>query len=1004
MVTSISGLESLCDFVPEILKSIPTLNQIKIMVNSYNCSVATENFQNFWRYVLTVMTFFLFAGNVFAQTVSHPRCTKPNGDLDPPHCVSQDLQVTKAFLTADQCSCTSGQVTADLNFNLFNKTGSTRTSFAVFAILVKTNPDGSTQEVYFKDCVSPVPPGETSTITFNDAITYTCGQTLTLTDVYLAWTDASTGDNRQCTELKDNFCNIDPKCGRPADIVIIPLLSANATAGTINCHGGTTTLNAVASGGVGPYQYSIDGVNYQSSPNFTVEEGSYSVYVKDSQSPNPCVATGGPVIISEPAELVAGRSAGTISCHGETTTLTGSASGGTGAYQYSLNGTTWQSSSNFTVTAGTYTVQVKDANNCIDAADPITIGQPDALVAGRSAGTIACRGGTTTLTGSATGGTGAYQYSINGTTWQNDPNFTVAAGTYTIHVKDANNCIDAADPITISQPDALVANGVVGAPITCHGGTTTLTASATGGTAPYRFKLNDGEYQSSPSFTVGAGTYTIHVIDANNCTDASDPIPITAPDVVVAGRSAGTIACFGGTTTLTGSASGGTGPYQYSINGTDWQPDPNFTVSAGTYTIQVKDANNCRDAADPITIGQPAELVAGGRAGTISCFGGSTTLTASAMGGTGPYQYSLDGVNWQSSATFTVNAARSPYTVHVKDANDCRDTFGPIAVTQPNSSLQLGPCSKTDVTCDGPNTGSVTAGTVTNAVGNVSYSWINSAGMVVGNSPTVSNLPAGTYTLTVRDDCFTRTCTVIINPATNCIPLQGCTPGYWKNHPEAWGCGYAPFNNFLTTFGISNRRGLNQSLTLAGALDLGGGNYNALARASTAALLNACHPVVNYPYSTDDILRAVREMFMNGTTTLNGVTYTSAEALKNELDRANNLGCPLNNQNAVIRSTSSSSVVASGKTSAVGQGIELSAYPNPYTESATINFTLREAGAYTLEIHDMNGRVVKKVSVGKAEAGRSYSFNLDGSLPSGIYIARLKTGKTTKVIRLMHRK
>jgi hypothetical protein len=76
--------------------------------------------------------------------------------------------------------------------------------------------------------------------------------------------------------------------------------------------------------------------------------------------------------------------------------------------------------------------------------------------------------------------------------------------------------------------------------------------------------------------------------------------------------------------------------------------------------------------------------------------------------------------------------------------------------------MTMGVCSKTNTTSYGSSTGSVSAGTITNSVGTVKYSWKNATNIVVGTTATVNNLPAGTYTLTVSDDCITLTCQVTI--------------------------------------------------------------------------------------------------------------------------------------------------------------------------------------------------------------------------------------------------
>src|SRR6185503_6468580 len=98
------------------------------------------------------------------------------------------------------------------------------------------------------------------------------------------------------------------------------------------------------------------------------------------------------------------------------------------------------------------------------------------LVAGTSAGPILCNGGTTTITASGSGGTGACTYSTNGSVFQVSALFSGAdAGSDTITVKDANGCTATQAP-SKSAPTLLVAGPCAGT-ILCNGGTTTITAS-----------------------------------------------------------------------------------------------------------------------------------------------------------------------------------------------------------------------------------------------------------------------------------------------------------------------------------------------------------------------------------------------------------------------------------------------------------------------------------------------------------------------------------------------
>src|SRR4029453_3831050 len=177
------------------------------------------------------------------------------------------------------------------------------------------------------------------------------------------------------------------------------------------------------------------------------------------------------------------------------------------------------------------------------------------------------------------------------------------------------------------------------------------------------------------------GTYTITVKDANGCT-ATHPLTITEPTLLVADASAGTISCNGGTTTITANGTGGTPAYTYSTNGSVFQASAIFIgAGAGTYTITVKDANGCT-ATHPLTITEPTLLVADASAGTISCNGGTTTITANGTGGTPAYTYSTNGSVFQASASFS-GAGAGSYTITVKDANGCTATH-PLTITEPS--------------------------------------------------------------------------------------------------------------------------------------------------------------------------------------------------------------------------------------------------------------------------------------------------------------------------------
>ncbi|RNI26538.1 T9SS type A sorting domain-containing protein, partial [Rufibacter latericius] len=267
----------------------------------------------------------------------------------------------------------------------------------------------------------------------------------------------------------------------------------------------------------------------------------------------------------------------------------------------------------------------------------------------------------------------------------------------------------------------------------------------------------------------------------------------------------------------------------------------------------------------------------------------------------------------------------------------------------------------------------------------------------------------GTYKVVVTDSRGCKAYDSVTPYFVPCKSYVGCTPGYWKNHLEAWyGC-YDPNANFFITFGITDEQyfqGFASTLTLGEAVKLKGGGFNALSRHAVAALLNACHSGVYYQYTQGQILNAVKSAFEDGSATLGGTNYDSVEALKNELDRANNEGdCPLGNDSELEEISTVSSIADEGSRQGLQRtDINFTAHPNPFAQSATVNFTLREGGAYSLILYDLNGKVVREISSGVAEAGKAYSFTIDGEMAAGVYIARLKANKQVKVLRIMHRK
>jgi len=127
---------------------------------------------------------------------------------------------------------------------------------------------------------------------------------------------------------------------------------------------------------------------------------------------------------------------------------------------------------------------------------------------------------------------------------------------------------------------------------------------------------------------------------------------------------------------------------------------------------------------------------------------------------------------------------------------------------------------------------------------------------------------------------------------------EGCTPGYWRNHPERWDGvdDIADFTNtvvhtdsFNATFGVDiSFSGLDDAATLLVAVAHGGGAPFNLGRHAAAGLASADAGIC-YPYSTSEVI----DIYRDGIGADDGPL--SLEEAKDLLESANELGCPLSN-------------------------------------------------------------------------------------------------------------
>ncbi len=632
----------------------------------------------------------------------------------------------------------------------------------------------------------------------------------------------SVTDSKGCTVSKADVVLSEPSA--PVSVTI--------QKSHISCYGDSTgTAEASVSGGTSPYTYSWSTTPSQTSPLITsLAAGTYSLSITDQ---NGCAYTNNQIILTQPNAPVQMTVSNTnVNCYGNATAgATASVSGGTPGYTYSWSTIPYQATPTANgLAAGTYSVQVTDANNCSLTSIPVIITQPQSILAATvNANHINCFGNNTgSIQSTVTGGTAPYTYSWNTTPVQTGSQAqNLYAGNYALQVTDSKGCIASVSNISLTEPAASLSALITKQDVLCYGNFTGSAAvQVSGGTTPYTYSWSTNPVQTTPvADSLGAGTYSLSVTDQNGCTFTSTPVIISQPAQALASSFTITdVSCHGDNTgTATATASGGTTPYTYS-----WSTVPVQTTStassltAGTYTLSISDGNGCGMQAQEFTISQPsAPLSVSTNKTDILCYGqNSGSATAVVSGGTAPYTYSWNTSPVQTSSGIT-NLASGYYTVNVTDNKGCTYTSSPIQISEPSSTL-MATANSSNVSCFGGADGSASV-TVTGGTTPYSYSWNSSPSQTASLA---SGLPAGTYFVKITDanGCVSNSNSVTITqPAEiNSVISNTVAPGCASNNGSATvqvTGGTGPYFYSWNT---------NPSQTLATASNLTSGTYMAV--------------------------------------------------------------------------------------------------------------------------------------------------------------------------------
>ena len=524
------------------------------------------------------------------------------------------------------------------------------------------------------------------------------------------------------------------------------LFATTSSMGNVSCFGASDGLIDVdIFGGVEPYFISWDMLIPDSTLIDTVPAGEYIYTIIDS---NLCTLSD-TLIIEEPNELIMSDSLVHILCKGESTgEIHITVTGGIAPYNYSIdNGVTFQSQSYFdNLSAGAYSIIVKDGNNCLlnsplyNITEPLTI-----LTTSITTPNLLCSGDTGTIILLVNGGTPNYSFLwANGAVSQNL--YGIGAGNFSVTILDENNC-EVIENITIIEPDMIQSdpNPVI-THVDCFGDNTgSINMSIIGGTNTYNYSIdNEVTFQSQSHFdNLGAGTYSITVRDGNDCRYI-ESITVEEPDLLEVTYVRTHVDCHEGNTGgIDITVSGGTAAYIFDWSNLNSNEDL-INIPAGTYELIISDANNCT-LSTAIDINEPSEIVFNINTVNLICEGidGGQISISSISGGTPAYEYSINGVIFQPSANSFDNLSSGNYTIVIRDQNGCMKDSS-VILDEPIGYSTI--VNLEDVEgCNGDATGSINF-SVSGNTPPYSYNWSNGE-----STSSIYNITAGTYNIEVTD-------------------------------------------------------------------------------------------------------------------------------------------------------------------------------------------------------------------------------------------------------------
>jgi gliding motility-associated-like protein len=448
------------------------------------------------------------------------------------------------------------------------------------------------------------------------------------------------------------------------------------------CNGNDGSITGITATGLN-ITYTWNGVPATDLDLANLAAGSYTLIVTDE---NLCTSQAGPFNVNldpGPSIDLTNLVIADETCFGDDGSISGIVVTGNGV-TLTWNGNPAGSADLNDISNGTYELVATDGNGCSASSGPLTVNEiPGPSIDDANIAIVDenCNQLDGSITGIVVTGNGL-SYDWNGNPSADADLTNAAAGVYSLTVTDNLGCTVVGGPYTIAPTGGPVVDdsNISIQPQTCNlnnGSITGLVVTGTGLTYNW-----NGAPSTSPDLNgVAANDYVLIIVDANGCTTVYGPVTVPAEPLPTIDDSNLTVvdeSCGGQNGSITGLVATGSGII-YSWNGTSNAGADLNGLSAGSYTLQITDANNCSLTYGPVVVGgtTPPVLVVNPLTSVIDA-GDQVQITLSIAPSTGN-----ETIVWTPSAGLScddcINPIASPtettiYTVVVTDENGCSST------------------------------------------------------------------------------------------------------------------------------------------------------------------------------------------------------------------------------------------------------------------------------------------------------------------------------------------